>query len=115
ASFQTPTLFLIAKDLTKMQVDTNVSESDIGDLRPGQAAQFHVDAFPDRSFEGVIGQVRQAPITVQNVVTYDVVVNVENVELLSSNLHDGDLVVTDEIRKPGTHSSATSSGPRFPR
>jgi HlyD family secretion protein len=82
SSFQTPTLFLIAKDLTKMQVDANVSESDIGDVRQGLKAEFKVDAFPDRVFEGVVGQVRQAPITVQNVVTYDVVVNVENPELL---------------------------------
>ena len=52
ASFQTPTLFLIAKDLTQMQVDTNVSESDIGDLRDGETADFGVDAFPDRVFEG---------------------------------------------------------------
>src|SRR5229473_6773384 len=82
ASFQTPTLFLIAKDLTKMQVDSNVSESDIGYVRVGLRANFKVDAFPDRVFEGLVGQVRQAPITVQNVVTYDVVVNVENPELL---------------------------------
>jgi HlyD family secretion protein len=82
ASFQTPTLFLIAKDLTKMQVDSNVSESDIGYVRPGQKASFRVDAFPDRDFEGVVAQVRQAPITVQNVVTYDVVVSVENPELM---------------------------------
>ncbi len=82
ASFQTPTLFLIAKDLTQMQVDTNVSESDIGNLRSGQPATFRVDAFPDREFDGTVGQVRQAPITVQNVVTYDVVVNVANAELL---------------------------------
>ncbi len=82
ASFQTPTLFLIAKDLTKMQVDSNVSESDIGYVRQGQRATFRVDAFPDRDFDGVVAQVRQAPITVQNVVTYDVVVSVENPELL---------------------------------
>jgi HlyD family secretion protein len=82
ASFQTPTLFLIAKDLTQMQVDTNVSESDIGNIRSGQPATFRVDAFPDRDFDGTVGQVRQAPITVQNVVTYDVVVNVANAELL---------------------------------
>jgi HlyD family secretion protein len=82
ASFQTPTLFLIAKDLTKMQVDSNVSESDIGNVLPGLRAQFKVDTFPDREFEGVVHQVRQAPITVQNVVTYDVVVNVDNPELL---------------------------------
>jgi HlyD family secretion protein len=82
ASFQTPTLFLIAQDLTKMQVDSNVSESDIGYVREGQKATFQVDAFPDRDFLGVVSQVRQAPITVQNVVTYDVVVSVENPELL---------------------------------
>jgi HlyD family secretion protein len=82
ASFQTPTLFLIAKDLTQMQVDTNVSESDIGDLRAGQTAEFGVDAFPDRVFEGTVGQVRQVPISIQNVTTYDVVVNVPNPEFL---------------------------------
>jgi HlyD family secretion protein len=82
ASFQTPTLFLVAKDLTKMQVDSNVSESDIGGVTLGQKATFKVDAFPDRDFEGTVAQVRQAPITVQNVVTYDVVVNVDNPELL---------------------------------
>ena len=82
ASFQTPTLFLIAKDLTQMQVDANVSESDIGEVREGQPATFTVDAFPNRDFLGTIAQVRQAPITVQNVVTYDVVVSVANPELL---------------------------------
>jgi HlyD family secretion protein len=82
ASFQTPTLFLIAKDLTQMQVDTNVSESDIGDVREGETAEFGVDAFPDRVFEGTLGQVRQVPISVQNVTTYDVVVNVPNPEFL---------------------------------
>lgn len=82
ASFQTPVLFLVAQDLTKMQVDASVSESDIGYVKKGEPAEFKVDAFPDRVFQGVVGQVRQAPITVQNVVTYDVVVNVENPELL---------------------------------
>jgi HlyD family secretion protein len=82
SSFQTPTLFLIAKDLTRMQVDTNVSESDIGNVHMGEVSDFRVDAYPDREFEGAVGQVRQAPITVQNVVTYDVVVNVANPELL---------------------------------
>jgi len=82
ASFQTPTLFLIAKDLTQMQVDTNVSESDIGGIKPGQPATFTVDAFVGRQFQGVVSQVRQAPITVQNVVTYDVVIGVPNSELL---------------------------------
>ena len=82
SSFQTPTLFLIAKDLTRMQVDTNVSESDIGDIKSGQPAAFTVDAFPGREFQAMVGQVRQAPITVQNVVTYDVVVEVANPEML---------------------------------
>jgi len=82
ASFQTPTLFLIAQDLTKMQVDTNVSESDVGPVHVGQKAGFTVDAFPDRTFWGSVAQVRQSPITVQNVVTYDVVIAVSNPELL---------------------------------
>jgi HlyD family secretion protein len=81
ASFQTPTLFLIAQDLTKMQVDTSVSESDIGSVQPGHAAAFTVDAYPDETFPGRVVQVRNAPTTVQNVVTYDVVVAVDNPEL----------------------------------
>lgn len=81
ASFQTPTLFLIATDLTKMQVDTNVSESDIGAIKLGNSATFTVEAFPDRPFAGTVTQVRKAPQTVQNVVTYDVVVSVDNQDL----------------------------------
>ncbi len=81
ASFQTPTLFLIAKDLTKMQVDTNVSETDVGGARVGQKASFTVEAYPKKVFWGRVRQVRQAPITVQNVVTYDVVVSVDNPDL----------------------------------
>jgi len=81
ASFQTPTLFLIATDLTKMQVDTNVSESDIGTVKIGNPAQFSVEAF-DRPFSGTVVQVRQAPQTVQNVVTYDVVITVSNPSFL---------------------------------
>ncbi len=82
ASFQTPTLFLIATDLAKMQVDTNVSESDVGGIRVGDKAQFRVEAFPDHPFNGVVTQLRQAPQTVQNVVTYDVIVAVDNSQLL---------------------------------
>jgi HlyD family secretion protein len=81
ASFQTPTLFLIATDLTKMQVDTNVSESDIGGIKDANKALFTVDAFPKRTFDGTVNQVRQSPQTVQNVVTYDVVVGVNNSDL----------------------------------
>lgn len=82
ASFQTPTLFVIAQDLTQMQVDCTVSESDIGGVHEGQTAKFRVDAFPDRELEGSIAQVRLAPTTVQNVVTHDVVIRVANPELL---------------------------------
>ena len=82
ASFQTPTLFLIATDLTKMQVDTNVSESDIAGAVEGANASFTVDAFPKRIFQGRVAQVRQAPISVQNVITYDVVITVANPDLL---------------------------------
>jgi HlyD family secretion protein len=81
ASFQTPTLFLIATDLTKMQVDTNVSESDIAGAVEGANASFTVDAFPKRTFQGRVAQVRQAPVSVQNVITYDVVITVENPDL----------------------------------
>ncbi|MFZ2159920.1 MAG: efflux RND transporter periplasmic adaptor subunit [Bradyrhizobium sp.] len=81
ASFQTPTLFLIATDLTKMQVDANVSESDIGGIKQGNKATFTVDAYPKRAFDGTVTQVRQSPQTVQNVVTYDVVVSVNNSDL----------------------------------
>lgn len=82
ASFATPTLFLIATDLTKMQVDTNVSESDIAGAKEAATASFTVDAFPKKSFGGIVTQVRQAPISVQNVITYDVVVTVSNPGLL---------------------------------
>jgi HlyD family secretion protein len=81
ASFQTPTLFLIANDLTKMQVDTNVSESDIAQAVQGAGASFNVDAYPKRVFQGRVTQVRQAPISVQNVITYDVVIGVANPDL----------------------------------
>ena len=81
ASFQAPVLFLIAKDLTKMQVDTNVSESDVGGITEGKTATFVVDAYPKQVFKGTVIQVRNAPITVQNVVTYDIVIGVDNTDL----------------------------------
>jgi HlyD family secretion protein len=97
ASFQTPTLFLIASDLTKMQVDTNVSESDIGGIKVGNRATFTVDAFPKRVFEGTVTQVRQSPQTVQNVVTYDVVIGVDNTDLaLKPGMTAATRIVTDE-------------------
>jgi HlyD family secretion protein len=82
ASLQTPTLFLIATDLTKMQVDTNVSESDIAGAVQGAGASFTVDAFPNQTFQGTVTQVRQSPISVQNVITYDVVITVPNPGLM---------------------------------
>ncbi|MBI5195513.1 MAG: efflux RND transporter periplasmic adaptor subunit [Nitrospirae bacterium] len=80
ASFQTPTLFTIAQDLTKMQIDTNVDEADIGRVKAGQDVEFNVDAYPDVIFKGTASQVRNAPVTIQNVVTYDVVIKVDNPE-----------------------------------
>src|SRR5215468_6000283 len=81
ASLQAPVLFLIAQDLTQMQVDTNVSEADIGRVQVGQRVTFSVDAYQNITFTGAVTQVRNAPITVQNVVTYDAVVQVANTDL----------------------------------
>lgn len=81
ATFQTPTLFSIAQDLGKMQINTNVDEADIGGIRQGQRAEFVVDAYPDLLFTGTVTQVRNAPVVVQNVVTYDVIITVENPDL----------------------------------
>ena len=81
ASMQAPTLFIIAADLTKMQVNANIDESDVGRMRPGQTVHFRVDAYPKQFFEGIVTQVRNAPINIQNVVTYDVVITVDNREL----------------------------------
>ncbi len=97
ASFQTPTLFLIATDLTKMQVETNVSESDIGGVMAGHQGAFTVDAFPKRAFQGKVSQVRQSPQTVQNVVTYNVVVSVDNSDLaLKPGMTAAVRIVVDE-------------------
>jgi HlyD family secretion protein len=81
ASLAAPTLFLIAQDLTKMQVDTNVSEADVGRVRVNQAATFTVDAYPGRTFAGTVASIREAPINVQNVITYDAVIAVSNADL----------------------------------
>jgi len=81
STFQTPTLFLIATNLANMQIDTNVSESDVGGMKQGDRASFTVDAYPNRVFQGMITQVRQSPQTVQNVVTYDAVIGVDNSDL----------------------------------
>jgi HlyD family secretion protein len=81
ASLQVATLFVIAEDLARMQVDTSVSEADVGKLHAGMPATFTVDAFPGERFEGKVRQVRNAATTVQNVVTYDAVIDVANPEL----------------------------------
>lgn len=78
ASLNAPTLFVIANDLTKMQIDANVAEADIGNVEVGQDVNFTVDAFPFRTFHGKVTQIRNSPITVQNVVTYDTVIEVAN-------------------------------------
>ena len=81
ASFQAPTLFEIAQDLTKMKVDTNVDEADIGRVKLNEPAEFTVDAYPSQSFRGQVTEIHKAPNNVQNVVTYDVVVGVSNPDL----------------------------------
>ncbi len=81
ASLQAPVIFTIANDLTKMQIDSNVAEADVGVVEVDQTVDFTVDAFPNRTFHGKVVQVRNAPITVQNVVTYDTVIGVTNPDL----------------------------------
>src|SRR3977135_3111647 len=81
ASLQAPVIFTIANDLTKMQIDANVAEADVGAVTVDQNVDFSVDAFPSRTFHGKVVQVRNAPITVQNVVTYDTVIGVSNPQL----------------------------------
>jgi HlyD family secretion protein len=119
ASFQTPTLFLIATDLTKMQVDTNVSESDIGDLKEGDKGYFTIDAFPKRTFEGTVTQMRQSPQNIQNVVTYDIVVSVDNTDLaLKPGMTAASRIVTDErkdvLRVPSQALRFAPTGVRTP-
>ena len=81
ASFNTPELFTIAQDLTKMQVIADIDEADIGDVHEGARVEFTVDAFPDDTFTGTVTQVRQQAITESNVVTYEVVISAENTDM----------------------------------
>ena len=81
SSLSASPLFLIGKDMHSMQVDTNVSEADVGGVKPGQRAYFTVQSYPNRTFWGSVRQIREGPITVQNVVTYDVVIDVKNDDL----------------------------------
>jgi len=97
STFQTPTLFLIARDLTLLEVDTNTSEADMGGIKVGDKATFTVDAFPQRIFHGTVTQRRQSPQTVQNVVTYDVVIGVDNNDLaLVPGMTASTTIITDQ-------------------
>jgi len=122
ASFQAPIIFLIAQDLTKMQVDTNVDEADVASVHVGQKATFTVDAYPGKFFAGQVAQIRQAPINVQNVITYDVVIAVGNPKLelcpgmtASASIYTGHVSnvlrvprAALRLHPPGTGSAARS-------
>jgi len=99
ASFQTPTLFTIAQDLTKMQIDTSVDESDIGKVKAGQKAAFTVDAYPESTFNGEVSVVRNAPINVSNVVTYNAVIIVDNTDLKLKPGMTANVSVETEIKQ----------------
>ncbi|MES2396914.1 MAG: efflux RND transporter periplasmic adaptor subunit, partial [Bacteroidota bacterium] len=81
ASFATPTLFTIANDLKKMQLQAKIDEADIGQIKKGQSVKFNVDAYPDLTFSGIVDQIRLQPVTTQNVVNYSVMINVPNPDL----------------------------------
>ena len=81
ASMQAPTLFVIAADLTKMQVNANIDEADVGRIRPQQNVTFRVDAYPGEEFQGTVAQIRLQPVVVQNVTTYATIINVPNPQL----------------------------------
>jgi len=81
ASMQAPTLFIIAADLTKMQVNANIDEADVGRIRPNQNVTFRVDAYPGEEFQGSVSQIRLQPVVVQNVTTYGTIINVPNSDL----------------------------------
>jgi HlyD family secretion protein len=131
ASLQAPVIFTIANDLAKMQIDSNVAEADVGAVVVDQNVDFSVDAFPAQTFRGKVVQVRNAPITVQNVVTYDTVIGVSNPELklkpgMTANVaiivshHDDVLKVTNAaLRFRPAESKTTeprpSASPRGPR
>jgi HlyD family secretion protein len=129
ASLSAPTLFTIAQDLTKMQVDTSVAEGDVGRLEVGMKTYFTVDSFPGQRFLGQIRQIRNAATTVQNVVTYDAVIDVDNTDLrlrpgMTANVtvvyaeRQGALVVPNtalRFRPPISASSSASSGEKHHR
>jgi len=99
ASFQAPVIFTIAQDLTKMQVLTNIDEADVGRVREGQVATFSVDAFPEQTFKGSVLQIRLSPQTVQNVVTYPVMLDVPNQDLKLKPGMTANVQVPVDVRK----------------
>jgi HlyD family secretion protein len=105
ASMQAPTLFIIAADLTKMQVNANIDEADVGRIRPGQHVTFRVDAYPTETFEGMVSQIRLQPVVVQNVTTYGTVIDVPNPQLklkpgMTANVKVEIAKRTDALRVP---------------
>ena len=109
ASMQAPTLFILAADLTKMQVVANLDESDVGRIRPGQHVSFRVDAYPADDFEGSVSQVRLQPIVQQNVVTYATVIDVPNPAL---KLKPG-MSYTVSDSGDAAHRSSTATGAKL--
>ena len=107
ANYQSPTLFIVAADLTKMKCTANIDESDVGKIRPGQTVKFRIDAYPNETFNGTVSQVRLQPIVVQNVVTYGTVINVPNPDLklkpgMTANVQIEIAKKTDVLRVPNT-------------
>jgi HlyD family secretion protein len=107
ASMQAPTLFIIAADLTKMQVNANIDEADVGRIRPGQHVTFRVDAYPTETFEGSVSQIRLQPVVVQNVTTYGTVIDVPNTQLklkpgMTANVKIEIAKRSDALRIPNT-------------
>src|SRR5450759_625464 len=105
ASMQAPTLFIIAADLTKMQVNANIDESDVGRIRPGQHVTFRVDAYPTETFDGTVSQIRLQPVVVSNVTTYGTVIDVPNPQLklkpgMTANVKVEIAKRTDVLRLP---------------
>lgn len=126
ASLQAPVLFTIAQDLTRMQVDTNVDEADVGRIRVGEQATFTVDSYPTETFTGEVNQIRKAPQVLQNVVTYDVVIYVRNsAQKLLPGMTANVRIITDSkpsvvkipnaalrFRPPGAEAETASPTPR---
>ena len=99
ASFNTPTLFEVAKDLTQMQIETSVSEADIGKIKVGQKAEYTLDGYQDKKFEGEVTQVRLASTTTNNVVTYTVIISVDNSEgFVIPGMTANVSIITDKVQ-----------------